>query len=148
MITEVQLPDYYQLLGVQPEATQKEIDLAYQKLISKFDSSGEKTSSPDESTLKDRIETAQEAYDTLSYKHKREAYDAVVEVKKGHVTSNEVKSTRSGSLRFLGVKENAKKPRHQNVYQDFFGFSEKPFDLTPDPKYLYLSPSIKKCSHI
>ena len=42
MITEVQLPDYYQLLGVQPEATQKEIDLAYQKLISKFDSSGEK----------------------------------------------------------------------------------------------------------
>ena len=39
MISEVQLPDYYQLLGVQPGMTQKEIDLAYQKLISKFDSS-------------------------------------------------------------------------------------------------------------
>ena len=144
MITEVQLPDYYQLLGVQPEATQKEIDLAYQKLISKFDSSGEKTSSPDEPTLKDRIETAQEAYDTLSHKQKREAYDAVVEVKKGHVVSDEAKNTRTGPLRFLGVKENARKPRHQNVYQDFFGFSEKPFDLTPDPKYLYLSPKHKE----
>jgi general secretion pathway protein A len=144
MITEVQLPDYYQLLGVRPEATQKEIDLAYQKLISKFDSSGEQNSSTEEPTLKDRIEAAQEAYDTLSYKHKREAYDAVVEVKKGHVVSNEVTSARSGSLRFLGVKENSTKPRHQNVYQDFFGFSEKPFDLTPDPKYLYLSPKHKE----
>ena len=144
MITEVQLPDYYQLLGVQPEATQKEIDLAYQKLISKFDSSGEKTSSTNEPSLKDRIEAAQEAYDTLSYKHKREAYDAVVEVKKGHVVSNETKTNRSASLRFLGIKDNTTKPRHQNVYQDFFGFSEKPFDLTPDPKYLYLSPKHKE----
>ena len=144
MITEVQLPDYYQLLGVQPEATQKEIDLAYQKLISKFDSSGEKTSSVNEPSLKDQIEAAQEAYDTLSYKHKREAYDAVVEVKKGHVVSNETKTNRSASLRFLGIKDNTTKPRHQNVYQDFFGFSEKPFDLTPDPKYLYLSPKHKE----
>ncbi len=26
------------------------------------------------------------------------------------------------------------------MYTDFFGFREKPFSLTPDPKYLYLSP--------
>jgi general secretion pathway protein A len=26
------------------------------------------------------------------------------------------------------------------VYEAFYGFSEKPFNLTPDPKYLYLSP--------
>jgi general secretion pathway protein A len=26
------------------------------------------------------------------------------------------------------------------MYETFFGFSEKPFNLTPDPKYLYLSP--------
>ena len=144
MISEVQLPDYYQLLGVQPEATQKEIDLAYQKLIGKFDSSDEQSTSVDQPTLKEQIETAQEAYDTLSQKQKREAYDAVIEVKKGHVPSDESKNTQSGALKFLGVKENIKKPRHQNVYQDFFGFSEKPFDLTPDPKYLYLSPKHKE----
>lgn len=144
MITEVQLPDYYQLLDVQPEATQKDIDLAYQKLISKFDSSGGKITSVDQPTLQDQIENAQEAYDTLSHKEKREAYDAVIKVKKGHVVFDKEKNTRSGPLNFLGVKENARKPRHQNVYQDFFGFSEKPFDLTPDPKYLYLSPKHKE----
>lgn len=144
MITEVQLPEHYRLLGIQPEATQKEIDLAYQKLISKFDSSGEKASSADQPTLKDQIEAAQEAYDTLSNKEKREAYDAVIDVKKGNVTPDETKNARTGPLKFLGAKENAKKPRHQNVYQDFFGFSEKPFDLTPDPKYLYLSPKHKE----
>jgi len=26
------------------------------------------------------------------------------------------------------------------MYSNFFGFSEKPFDLTPDPRYLYLTP--------
>jgi general secretion pathway protein A len=26
------------------------------------------------------------------------------------------------------------------VYESFYGFAEKPFSLTPDPKYLYLSP--------
>ncbi len=144
MISEVQLPDYYQLLGVQPGMTQKEIDLAYQKLISKFDSSEGQPDSVDQPTLKERIEMAQEAYDTLSNKQKREAYDAVVEVKKGHVGSGETKTSRPGPLKFLGIKENARKPKHQNVYQDFFGFSEKPFDLTPDPKYLYLSPKHKE----
>ena len=144
MISEVQLPDYYQLLGVQPGMTQKEIDLAYQKLISKFDSSEGQPDSVDQPTLKKRIEMAQEAYDTLSNKQKREAYDAVVEVKKGHVNSGEIKISKSGPLKFLRIKENARRPRHQNVYQDFFGFSEKPFDLTPDPKYLYLSPKHKE----
>ena len=142
MITEVQ--DYYQLLGVQPGATQKEIDLAYQKLISQFDSSEKKPASVDQPTLKERIELAQEAYDTLSHKQKRESYDAVIEVKKGHTGPNETKASRPGPLKFLGIKDSAKKAKHQNVYQDFFGFSEKPFDLTPDPKYLYLSPKHKE----
>jgi general secretion pathway protein A len=144
MISEVKLPDFYKLLGVQPGATQKEIDLAYQKLIGKFDSSEKKTVAVDQPTLKERIELAQEAYDTLSHKQKREAYDAVIKVKKGHVTSEKPKGPKPGPLKFLGIKDNAKKVKHQNVYQDFFGFSEKPFDLTPDPKYLYLSPKHKE----
>ena len=27
------------------------------------------------------------------------------------------------------------------MYESFFGFKEKPFNLTPDPRYLYPSPS-------
>ncbi len=141
MISEVQSPDYYKLLRVKPDANQKEIDLAYQKLIGKFDSSEGKQDSPDQPTLKEQIEAAQEAYDTLSHKEKREAYDAVVRVKKAVESPEPVKP---GPLQFIGRRENAKNPKHQNVYQDFFGFSEKPFDLTPDPKYLYLSPKHKE----
>ena len=141
MITEVQSPDYYKLLGVKPNANQKEIDRAYQKLIGKFDSSERERESLDKPTLKEQIEAAQEAYDTLSNKEKREAYDAVVQVKKIPEPSAPIKP---GPLQFMGRKDQSKNPKHQNVYQDFFGFSEKPFDLTPDPKYLYLSPKHKE----
>ena len=141
MITEVQSPDYYKLLGVKPNANQKEIDRAYQKLIGKFDSSEGERGSLDKPTLKEQIEAAQEAYDTLSNKEKREAYDAVVQVKKIPEPSAPIKP---GPLQFMGRKDQSKNPKHQNVYQDFFGFSEKPFDLTPDPKYLYLSPKHKE----
>ena len=141
MITEVQSPDFYKLLGVKPNANQKEIDRAYQKLIGKFDSSEGERKSLDKPTLKEQIEAAQEAYDTLSNKEKREAYDAVVQVKKMPEPSTRVKP---GPLQFMGRKDQSKNPKHQNVYQDFFGFSEKPFDLTPDPKYLYLSPKHKE----
>jgi len=30
------------------------------------------------------------------------------------------------------------------MYCGHFGFSEKPFDMTPDPKYLYLNRNNKK----
>ena len=141
MITEVQSSDFYKLLGVKPNANQKEIDRAYQKLIGKFDSSEGERKSLDKPTLKEQIEAAQEAYDTLSNKEKREAYDAVAQVKKKPEPSAPVKP---GPLQFMGRKDQSKNPKHQNVYQDFFGFSEKPFDLTPDPKYLYLSPKHKE----
>ncbi len=141
MITEAQTTDFYKLLGVKPDASQKEIDRAYQKLIGKFDSSDGKSDSPDQPTLKEQIEAAQEAYDTLSNKEKREAYDAVAQVQKG---SEPLTPVKPGPLQFMGGREQAKNSKHQNVYQDFFGFSEKPFDLTPDPKYLYLSPKHKE----
>ena len=122
MITEVKSPDFYRLLNLKHDASQKDIDLAYQKLISKFDSSEGKSQPPDKPTLKEQIEMAQEAYDTLSNKEKREAYDAVVQVKKG---AKPISSVRTNPIRFIGSKERAKNPNHQNVYQDFFGFLEK-----------------------
>ena len=141
MIPEVQSTDFYKLLGVKQDANQKEIDRAYQKLISKFDSSEILDGSLDQPTLKEQIEEAQEAYDTLSNKDRREAYDAVVQVQQRPELTTPLQP---GPFQFIGNKEREKSPKHQNVYQDFFGFSEKPFDLTPDPKYLYLSPKHKE----
>ena len=83
----------------------------------------------DKPTLKEKIEMAQEAYDTLSNKEKREAYDAVAQVKKKLEPAAPVKP---GSLQFMGHKDQSKNPKHQNVYQDFFGFSEKPCSTYTD----------------
>ncbi len=30
------------------------------------------------------------------------------------------------------------------MYTEFYGFSEKPFEITPDPKFLYLTSSHRK----
>jgi general secretion pathway protein A len=30
------------------------------------------------------------------------------------------------------------------MYEQFFGFSEKPFELTPDPRFIFLTPSLRK----
>jgi general secretion pathway protein A len=30
------------------------------------------------------------------------------------------------------------------MYNQFFGFSEKPFELTPDPRFIFLTPSLRK----
>ncbi len=30
------------------------------------------------------------------------------------------------------------------MYNEFYGFSEKPFEITPDPKFLYLTSSHRK----
>jgi len=30
------------------------------------------------------------------------------------------------------------------MYRNFYGFSEKPFDVTPDPRFLYLSPACQE----
>jgi len=141
MIPEVHSTDFYKLLGVKPDANQKEIDRAYQKLISKFDSSESLDGSLDQPTLKEQIEEAQEAYDTLSNKERRQSYNAVVQVQQGPELTTPLKP---GPFQFIGNEEREKSRKHQNVYQDFFGFSEKPFDLTPDPKYLYLSPKHKE----
>ena len=30
------------------------------------------------------------------------------------------------------------------MYNEFFGFSEKPFELTPDPRFIFFTPSLRK----
>jgi len=30
------------------------------------------------------------------------------------------------------------------MYNEFYGFSEKPFEITPDPKFLYLTSNHRK----
>ncbi|MEE9258721.1 MAG: AAA family ATPase [Nitrospinaceae bacterium] len=145
MITDLKQRDYYQVLGVCADAAQPEIDSAYQRLISRFDSPWVLKTSAKDPTLEEQIALVQEAYDTLSSPDKREAYDALLKDAHGNPVSSPAQVAREVKLNLTNKgSADLKRKRHQNIYKDFFGFSEKPFDLTPDPKYLYLSPKHKE----
>ncbi|NIQ00490.1 MAG: AAA family ATPase, partial [Nitrospinaceae bacterium] len=129
-------------LGLHPEASQKEIDRAYERLIHRFDSPALQKASFPPAALKEKIALLQEAYDTLSNPEKREAHDRALNLGRKRTDPDE----ESYSLPSLAElkEQNRKQKRNHNVYQDYYGFTEKPFDLTPDPKYLYLSPKHKE----
>ena len=96
-------------------------------------------------SLEERIALVQEAYDTLSNDKKRSAYDQSINTQVTKITPNSVQAAgRQMKLSLHRNKQSNQKSTRLNVYQDYYGFSEKPFDLTPDPKYLYLSPKHKE----
>jgi general secretion pathway protein A len=144
MATDLYQQNIYDVLGVNYNATQKEINEAYGRMIKHFDSSAE-SSSYRIQPLEARIALVQEAYDTLSNNKKRLAYNKSISSQDASLTPNSVQE--AGHQMKLSLQKNKlsnHKSKRQNVYRDYYGFSEKPFDLTPDPKYLYLSPKHKE----
>lgn len=144
-MSDVQQRDFYQVLGIGYDADSQEIERAYQRLVGRHDSSAQQMSFIEEASSKGLI---QEAYETLSNNARREAYDRQAMAKtpsprSGPATAVKPPLRRKSSL-FSEPEGGEKKKKPNNVYQDYFGFTEKPFDLTPDPKYLYLSPKHKE----
>ena len=145
MTTNLYQQNIYGLLGVNYNATQKEINEAYGRMIKHFDSSPGNSSYAMQPSLEERIASVQEAYDTLSNDKKRSAYDQSINTQATKITPNSAQAAgRQMKLSLHGNKQSNQKSTRLNVYQDYYGFSEKPFDLTPDPKYLYLSPKHKE----
>ena len=75
MTTDVQPQNLYKILEVGSDATQKEINEAYERMIQRFDSSAENLPYAPQPSLNERIALVQEAYDTLSNKKKRSVYN-------------------------------------------------------------------------
>ena len=145
MTTNLYQQNIYGLLGVSYNATQKEINEAYDRMIKHFDSSPVNSSYAMQPSLEERIALVQEAYDTLSNDKKRSAYDQSINTQVAKITPNSAQAAgRQMKLSLHRNKQSNQKSTRLNVYQDYYGFSEKPFDLTPDPKYLYLSPKHKE----
>ncbi|SVC03265.1 uncharacterized protein METZ01_LOCUS256119, partial [marine metagenome] len=145
MTTKLYQQNIYDVLGVGYDATQKEINDAYNRMIKQFDSSTENFSSAMQISLEKRISLVQEAYDTLSNDKKRSAYNQSIKYQENILAPNSVQA--AGHQMKLSLDKNRQsdqKSTRMNVYRDYYGFSEKPFDLTPDPKYLYLSPKHKE----
>jgi general secretion pathway protein A len=145
MTTNLYQQNIYEVLGVNYNATQKEINNAYELMIKHFDSSVGNLSHTMQPSLEERIALVQEAYDTLSNENKRSAYDQTISSQVTRIQPNSVQAAVSQMKASLQKnKQLNQKSKRLNVYQDYYGFSEKPFDLTPDPKYLYLSPKHKE----
>ena len=142
MIIEVQQRNFYQVLGIPSDAAQDEIDRAYKRLIQRFDSAGTSRSPKTQKSLKGKIALLQEAYDTLSNKEKRDEHDKWIEEQGKRAPAN-LTNSHPADLKDWEMPADIKN-KSGNIYQDYFGLSEKPFDLTPDPKYLYLSPKHKE----
>ncbi len=141
---KVQHPDYYHLLGIPPSSSLKEITTAYRNRISAIDQkknpSGQKVNYSREQILQ-----IQKAYDTLSNPSKRLAYHRSQSIPDPPGIPESLETLKQVKKRVVGeVEQTIKRKNHNSVYLDYFGFKEKPFDLTPDPKYLYLSAKHKE----
>ena len=134
--------DYYQILGIPKNASNSDIERAFRTITGRWSIKlPEKTSFLDNS--KERLALIEEAYSVLSDNEKRDAYDQSVFGFKATLMDNHPYAGPKSPVSKVNIMNRGNKSRH-SVYEDYFGFSEKPFDLTPDPKYLYLSPKHKE----
>ena len=139
---KVQQSDYYQVLGVPKNASQQQVEWAFKKKRAMLDKPAlNKKSTPSLTSLQEQIEQVKEAFDTLSDPKKRMTYNAWLETEQAGKEDQAVEAPLV-ELPKNPRKQQSKKPA--SVYLNFYGFMEKPFDLTPDPKYLYLSAKHKE----
>ena len=143
---DVQQNNFYQFLNVGINASLKEINLACQKKVKQIGMARKGDLSPEkESELRAEFDLVRDAYSILSDKNKRLAYNGELFTlikKEEAIPSSFFKSIRLETAK-IEKNKSAQNP-NRSVYKDFFGFSEKPFHLSPNPKYLYLSAKHKE----
>jgi general secretion pathway protein A len=143
-VSTVKPTDHYQALGITPQASPREVKESYLGWIRYFDHPQERPKpSPLEGSLIEQIEQVQEAFDLLSDDSKREEYNARIDPTPylEDIPPNKVPAPPRAVGEVEGMIAKRKLVR---TYLDFFRLSAKPFDLTPDPEYFYLSSRYKE----
>ena len=119
--TDLNQQNPYKVLGVSRDATQKEINDAYGRMIKNFDSSAENFSHAGQPSLEERIALAQEAYNTLSNKKKRSVHNQFIDNLEEKPTPNSAQAAgRQMQLSLRKSREsNGNGSTRQNVYRDY-----------------------------
>ena len=122
------MKDFYQILGVQPNATEEEIKKAFRALAKKY----HPDMHPDDATMEAKFKEINDAYAILSDSKKRKKYDLE---RNGQNQKKEEKQTKEKK----GRAEQAQKVDldfsqiHKN-FEQFFGFDPKTKEVTKEEK--------------
>lgn len=100
------MADYYKVLGVSAQASEKEIKSAYRKLAKKY----HPDAAADHPGLAEQMYVIQEAYDTLGDTKKRREYDERIQ-----------KTKQAGRTKHKGSEETTPNP-DMTEFERFFGF--------------------------
>ena len=144
-MSTVKHTDYYKALGISPKASPRQVKESYLGWIRYFDHPQERPKpGPLKGSLNEQIEQVQEAYDLLSDEAKREEYNARISLISDPVDTTRLSKVSTPPRAVGEVDVMIAKRKLVKTYLDFFGLSAKPFALTPDLEYLYLSPRNKE----
>src|SRR5690349_24672850 len=99
--------DYYEVLGVNRDASEEDIKKSYRKLAMKY----HPDRNPDSKDAEEKFKEAKEAYEVLSEAEKRRAYDAY-----GHAGVNPQMGGMGGEQGFGGFAE-----AFGDIFSDIFG---------------------------
>ncbi len=140
-MSTVKQTDHYQALGISPAASPREVKESYLGWIRYFDHPGERPKPGSlQGSLTEQIEQVQRAYDLLADENLRAQYNAQLNFVPDAPEPESAPAAAPSSPRAYGdVEVMIAKRKQARCYLEFFGLKEKPFELTPDPNYFYLS---------
>lgn len=120
------MKDFYQILGVKPDATEEEIKKAFRSLAKKY----HPDMHPDDATMEAKFKEVNDAYAVLSDSKKRTEYDLS---RNGQTNTKEKKQERENTRQAKQAEKVDFSQMHKS-FEQFFGFDPKTKEVTKEEK--------------